>query len=307
MLAFLSRHSSILLILAAISGFLTPQASTAIFPYLPYILFFLMLFTLLGIQQKTLIRLLCKKRIWRYGLFHTLMMTVLSCGLGYLLGASGDLLLAISGIAATGSLFATPAIARSVGLDVLEAMAMTITSTLLMPICLYINLMIFQEGSFTLDLDLYLQRLLIFIVCPMLFSAFVYHYTPHDLLQHIHSKISQITIVLVFAFPFGLISPFRTLFNDSLEKALTYLLIATTICVLYFLAGFISFRKQGSNAALLVAITSANRNVLLTFTVAGSALGPDFVLLLGALQLPSYALPILVRFLNRHLIPQPAN
>ncbi|WP_338090360.1 hypothetical protein [Photobacterium swingsii] len=70
MLAFISKHSSLLLMLAAVFGFLLPNASKALFPYLPFILFFLMLFTLLGIQQQILIKKLAERQIWGYAFFH---------------------------------------------------------------------------------------------------------------------------------------------------------------------------------------------------------------------------------------------
>ncbi|MBV1841116.1 hypothetical protein [Photobacterium ganghwense] len=301
MLSLLAKHSSIFLIIAAVAGFIFPQASGALFPYLPYVLFCLMLFTLLGMQQKVLVGLLAKAWVWGYAFLHAAVLTLISCTIASLLDASSSMLLAISAVTATGSLFATPAIVRSVGLAPLEAMAMTIATTLLMPVVLYINLMLFQENAFSLDLVSYLQRLLIFIVGPMMFSALVYNLVPHDTLHRIHSKLSQVTIILVFSFPFGLIGPFRSIFDDSLLSAMNYFLIGLALCALFFVAGFLVYWRTDKNMALIAAITSANRNVLLTYTVAGSYLGPDFLIIMGALQLPTYTLPLFVRWLNGKL------
>lgn len=301
MLSLLTRHSSLLLMIAAICGFLFPSLSELIFPSLPYILFFLMLFTLLGMKQSRLIKLLVRKESWFYAFCHAGILSVISCSVSILTGAEANLTLAISAVAATGSLFATPAIARSVGLEPLKAMAMTITSTLLMPVVLYINLLMFSDNNFSLDIQGYLQRLTIFILGPMLISALCYRIIPHSLLHNVHSKLSQVTIILVLAFPFGLIGSFRTTFNHSLADGLFFLTLAVAICALFFIAGFFLYRHKGVNEALLAAITSANRNVLLTFTVAGSSLGPDYLVLMGALQLPTYCLPIVVKSLNRYL------
>ncbi|MCW8329370.1 hypothetical protein MD588_11180 [Photobacterium sp. SDRW27] len=301
MLSILARHSSLLLILAAMLGFIFPTASAVIFPTLPYVLFFLMLFTLLGMKQRLLVELLTKSNIWLYACFHSIALTLISILFAKALGANASLTLAISAVGATGSLFATPAIARSVNLDPLKAMAMTIASTLLMPIVLYTNLLLFQDDNFTLDMHSYIQRLVIFIFGPMLFSAIFYRFTPHQLLHRIHGKLSQVTIILVLAFPFGLIGSFREVFDQSLSEGLLYLAIGIAICTLYFIVGFLCYRRNGIDEALLAAITSANRNVLLTFTVAGSYLGPDFLILMGAIQLPTYCLPMLVKWLNRYL------
>ncbi|MGF1717005.1 hypothetical protein [Photobacterium chitinilyticum] len=260
-----------------------------------------MLFTLLGIQQRLLIKLLAQRSIWLYAGFHSIFLLLISSSVATLAGASTSLTLAISAVAATGSLFATPAIARSVGLEPLKAMAMTIASTLLMPIVLYATLMLFQNDSVSLDIHSYVQRLVIFIFGPMIFSAVCYHVIPHNLLHRVHGKLSQVTILLVLAFPFGLIGPFREVFNQSFSTGIFFLTIGLAICAFYFIVGYVVYYRHGIDEGLLAAITSANRNVLLTFTVAGSYLGPDFIVLMGAIQLPTYCLPMLVKWINRYL------
>ncbi|MGF1682498.1 hypothetical protein [Photobacterium minamisatsumaniensis] len=302
MLFFIAKHSSVFLILAGVAGFLFPSLSAAIFPYLPQVLFFLMLLTLLGMNQNQLVKTLFKANIWRYTFIHSVLLTIISCTIAKLIGGSDSLMLAIAGVAATGSLFATPAIARSIGLDALEAMAMTIASTLAMPIVLFINLLIFQGNDFQLDMVSYVQRLLIFIAGPMLFSAIVYRFVPNPLLLRAHSKVSQVTIILVFTFPFGLTGSFRNVFDQSLSTGLFYSAVGLALSVIFFATGYFLFRKQGDiNTALLAATASANRNVLLTYTVAGSYLGPEFIILMGAIQFPTSALPLFVRWLKPRL------
>ncbi|KLV03329.1 membrane protein [Photobacterium aquae] len=305
MLSMITRHSSSLLIASAFAGFMLPNAAAAMFPFLPYILFFLMLFTLLGIDQKTLIKRLATTQVWGFALFHSAGMTLISCSIATLLGSSDTMLLAVAGVAATGSLFATPAIARSIGLDALEAMAMTIATTLLMPAIIYVNLWLFSDDSFALDVHSYAIRLVVFIVSPMLLSACVYRLVPAETLKRVHGKLAHITILLVFAFPFGLIEPFRKIFDQSAFDALQYFGIGLILCGMFFLTGLICYAKQGKQAALLAAITTGNRNVLLTFTIAGTYLGPDFLILLGAIQPTTYAFPLFVRWLAIRLPDTP--
>ncbi|MGF1687295.1 hypothetical protein L4C36_11465 [Photobacterium japonica] len=219
--------------------------------------------------------------------------------------ASPSVVLAIAGVAATGSLFATPAIARSVGLDPQRAMAMTIATTLVMPVILYLNLCIFQDHAFTLQLFEYVQRLIIYIVGPMAISALIFRFVSPETLHHAHQRLSSITILLVFTFPFGLIGPFRQAFNQSAQTAFTYLFIACVLCLLFFALAFLFYRQQTLNAGLLAALTAANRNVLLTYTVAGSYLGPDYVFLMAAIQLPTYTLPLIVRAISRYYATSP--
>ncbi|WP_198534568.1 hypothetical protein [Salinivibrio kushneri] len=299
MLAFLAKHSALCLFIAALIGFAFPSVSLALFPFLPYVLFALMLFTLLGIHQGLLVKALTRWQVWVYALVHSVLLTVLTCSLAWLLGASTPLLLAISGICATGSLFATPAIIRSLGMDALIAMAYTIASTLLMPVVLFINLTVLSGDSFSLDLQSYAVRLVIFIFGPMLFAALFHALIKPEKLKRIHSKLAQFTIVLVFSFPLGLVGPFGAMWQNDSGYALELLAISVAICILFFIIAYGLYRKRGREASMIAAVSAVNRNVLLTYTVAGAALGPAFLPLIGAIQLPIYLQPLLVRWGTR--------
>nr|WP_078754342.1 hypothetical protein [Enterovibrio nigricans] len=255
-----------------------------------------MLFTLIGIDQKSLVKSLVKSHAWRYALIHAGLTTVIISGIALFFDASASLLLALVAVSATGSLFATPAIVRSVGFDPLSAMAFTIASTLMMPVVLFINLSLFSGDSFSLDMQEYFVRLVIFIFGPMLLSYLIRKYAPQEQLSRIHGKIAQFTIVLVFSFPFGLSGQYRWLWEEDRSLAVITLAIAFAICISFFLIGLAVFWRQGKEAAFVAAITSGNRNVLLTYSVAGAFLGPLYLPLIGALQLPTYIQPFVVKF-----------
>ncbi len=225
---------------------------------------------------------------------------LITCSIAWLLGASTALLLAISGICATGSLFATPAIIRSLGMDALIAMAYTIASTLMMPVVLFVNLTIFSGDAFSLDLQSYVIRLVVFIVGPMAFAAVFHALVKPEKLKRIHGKLAQFTIVLVFSFPLGLVGPFGEIWQNNQAYALELLAISVAICILFFAIAYGLYRRQGQAASMIAAVTAVNRNVLLTYTVAGVALGPVFLPLIGAIQLPIYLQPLLVRWVMRH-------
>ncbi|OOF00175.1 hypothetical protein BZG77_01505 [Salinivibrio sp. IB643] len=259
-----------------------------------------MLFTLLGIHQGLLVKALGQWQVWVYAFIHAVVLTLITCSIAWLLGASTGLLLAISGICATGSLFATPAIIRSLGMDALIAMAYTIASTLLMPVVLFVNLTIFSGDAFSLDLQSYVIRLVVFIFGPMAFAAIFHALVKPEKLKRIHGKLAQFTIVLVFSFPLGLVGPFGETWQKDQAYALELLAISVALCMLFFTIAFGLYRRQGQAASMIAAVTAVNRNVLLTYTVAGVALGPVFLPLIGAIQLPIYLQPLLVRWAMRH-------
>lgn len=285
----------------AILGFLIPSASLALFPFLPFVLFLLMTLTLLGMKQNLLVVRLKTLSVWRYALLHAFLTMGIVALLAQLLDFDHDLILAVVGVAATGSLFATPAIVRALGFDSLAAMAMTIASTLMLPVSIVVALLLFQEGQIELDLVTYFMRLVIFIFGPMLFSFAVHACCAEDKLQQFLVKISPYTILLVFAFPFGLVGSFRVLYDTDPWKALQYFLIAIALCTIFFTLAYCVYRRQGKAVALTAALTSANRNVLLTYSIAGGLLGPAFLPMVGALQIPTSVLPVVVRWLNKVL------
>lgn len=301
MFAFLIKHSLVCMFLAALAGFLLPTASQALFPFLPYVLFTVMVLTLVGIRQNALITLLMQPAIWLYSLYHAFGLMLVTGGIAYLLGADSALLLAIVAVAATGSLFATPAIVRALGLDTLRAMAMTISTTLLLPIALYGVLWILPVGEGELDLQAYLLRLLIFIIAPMMLSFLLHRFVPQDVLNKALVTLSPYTILFVFAFPFGLIGSFRLLWDQDPMTASQYLAIAVGLCGIFYSSAFFYYRRYGVDQALMSAVTSGNRNVLLTYTIGGALLGPAFLPLAGAIQLPTYFIPVMTRWLARRL------
>ncbi|MCP4493655.1 MAG: hypothetical protein GY820_41090 [Gammaproteobacteria bacterium] len=288
---YIKRYSAQLMFCASILGFLLPEYSSAVFEVLPIVLFLLMLVTLLGINQKKLWRALISKTIWAYGLVHSVLLTFVICGSALLLGASEDLLLAISAVTATGSLFATPAIVKSLGFDPLEAMAMTISSTLLMPIVLFFNLTLFQSNEFSLDIVTYLLRLAIFIAGPIILTYFSVLVFGEKRLISFQERIVPFSLFLVFAFPFGLIGSFSSLIRTSPEHGLFLFSCAVFLILASFCIGFITFIYRGKEKALISAITLGNRNLLLTYAIAGPYLGSEYLPLIGALQLPMFALP----------------
>jgi hypothetical protein len=302
MLRFLVRNSLPFMFVFAILGFLLPSVSLAFFPFLPIVLFTLMSLTLLGMKQNELMKRLSSKEIWFYAVLHSAVFMGVVSLIGWFLSFDSDLLLAVVAVAATGSLFATPAIVRALGFDSLQAMAMTIATTLVLPISIFITLIFFQTESVELDWSSYFVRLVVFIFGPMLFSFLVHRFFPEEALSRFLMKISPYTILLVFAFPFGLVGSFRVLFDQDPLVALNYFLIATGLCCLFFVLSYLFYRKQGKAIALSAAITSGNRNVLLTYSIAGVLLGPAFLPLAGALQIPTYLLPVFTRWINKTLL-----
>jgi len=284
-------------------GFALPTLANTLMPFLPAILFILMLFTIVSLDIKTLIKDLAQRSVWLYAIWHSLGVTVLVMSLLWLFQVDSKLYLAIAASCATGSLFASPAIVRSIGLDAQRCMAMTIASTLLMPLVLLLNGLVFSHFSGTeqlqLDMQIYSQRLAIFIILPVFISVVGHKLIKQSQIERALLTIRPITIVLVLFFPLGLMGAFRETYDLSPNQAWQYLAIAFAVSGLLFISSFLLYIKQGKQQALISAITATNRNVLLTYSITGGFLGMEFLVYMGALQLPIYLLPLLVKQLYR--------
>ncbi|WP_135382779.1 hypothetical protein [Vibrio tasmaniensis] len=299
MLNFLAERSAFFLIAFCFVGLAFPDMSMQVFKVLPFVLFFLMFFSLLGVDQSKVIKGLGDARGWVYALVHALLMSVLVGFFLNVIDASQELSIALLGVAATGSLFATPAIVKSVGLDNFEALIYTITSTLVKPVFLYATFSLLFTDAFSMDMKAYSIKLIVYIFGPMLLSFLVQKWFGRENIQGIHASVGRYNIILVFLFPLGLVGDYGHMLRDDFGFAMEMLVIAVGICFAFFVVAYFVYLKNGQEAAYVAAITSGNRNVLLTYTIAGAYLGPLFLPLVGALQIPIYIQPLIIKFLLR--------
>lgn len=300
MLAFLVRHSPVLMLVFYALGFCLPKAAAWLLPYLPSILFFLMCFSLIGINQRQLLQTLTQRGIWLFAAAHVGASCLLMFGVAWLCGIRGDLLIAIAAVGATAPLFATGALVQSIGLDPLPAMARTIAATLLMPLVLWILLQ-WTDGA-RLDLVAYVQKLLIYIAGPIVLSVILRSTLPEHWLRRIYPRVAQFAVILVFAFPFGLTTAFRHLYDQQGAGGALYLMgISFLLCFGGFALAWFLYRHRGTDDAIAAAMVGGSRNVLLTLTITSPFLGNTFLALIGALQLPVFAMPIVAKALIKRL------
>lgn len=297
MLKLIAKYSTILMPLFSLLGMIFPKLSNGVLPYLPKILFFLMFFTLLGIDQKQLLKRILTVNVWYFAIFQSTVICLIFTTLAYAFGIRGDFLLAISAVSATAPLFGSGAIVNAVGFDALLAMAKTITATLIMPITLLIVLWFLGSDNAQLDFSQYFQRLLIYIILPMLFAIIVKYLIPKTIFANIYPKIAQFNIVLLLMFPLGLMGGFRQTFDNSPSYALSLLGLASLMVLGFYFLAYVLYRKHGFEIAIISALVCGGRNVLLTYTIATPFLGSMFLPLIGALQLPAFSLAMLGKYM----------
>lgn len=301
MLRFIARHSTLIMPLCAVVGFVLPDLSNAVLAYLPEVLFFLMFFTLLGIDQYALLKLIVTKYVWGFAVLQSAGMSLVLVLISYALGVRGDLLLAIAGLGATAPLFGSGALVNAVGFDAQLAMAKTIAATLVMPCTLLGVLWLLGDKNAHLDLATYIKRLVIYIIMPMVLAVAARRFIAPDVLSRYYPKVAQFNILLLLLFPLGLMAGFRETFDQDIWQALSLLALSSVLALFFYFSAYFIYRRFGYENAIVAAIVCGGRNVLLAYTITVPFMGAMFLPLLGAFQLPAFCLPMLGKYMvKRH-------
>ena len=303
LLRFIARHSTLIMPVCAIVGFALPNLSNAVLVYLPQVLFFLMFFTLLGIDQYALLKRIATSYVWIFALLQSGGMSLVLILIAYALGVRGDWLLAIAGLGATAPLFGSGALVNAVGFDAQLATAKTIAATLVMPFTLLGVLWLLGNENAHVDVGVYVNRLLIYIVMPMVLAVAMRRLVPADILSRYYPKIGQFNILLLMLFPLGLMAGFRTTFDNDPWQALLLLLLSSVLALVFYFSAYFIYRRFGYENAIVAALVCGGRNVLLAYTITAPFMGVMFLPLLGAFQLPAFSLPLLGKYMaKRHKI-----
>ncbi|WP_367110793.1 lantibiotic ABC transporter permease [uncultured Psychrobacter sp.] len=301
LLRFIARHSTLIMPVCAIVGFVLPNLSNAVLVYLPQVLFFLMFFTLLGIDQYALLKRIATSYVWVFALLQSGGMSLFLILIAYALGVRGDWLLAIAGLGATAPLFGSGALVNAVGFDAQLATAKTIAATLVMPCTLLGVLWLLGDANAHLDIGVYVRRLLVYIVMPMVLAVVVRRFVPPVILSRYYPKIGQFNILLLMLFPLGLMAGFRATFDYDPWQALLLLVLSSLLALVFYFSAYVIYRRFGYENAIVAALVCGGRNVLLTYTITVPFMGTMFLPLLGAFQLPAFCLPLLGKYMaKRH-------
>lgn len=301
MLRFIARHSTLIMPLCAVVGFIFPDLSNAVLAYLPEVLFFLMFFTLLGIDQYALLKRIATRYVWGFAVLQSAGMSLILVLISYALGVRGDLLLAIAGLGATAPLFGSGALVNAVGFDAQLAMAKTIAATLVMPCTLLGVLWLLGDKNAHLDLVTYVQRLVVYIIMPMVLAVLARRLIAPAVLSRYYPKIGQFNILLLLLFPLGLMAGFRETFDNDPWQAFSLLMLSSVLALFFYFSAYFVYRRFGYENAIVAAIVCGGRNVLLAYTITVPFMGVLFLPLLGAFQLPAFCLPLLGKYMvERH-------
>jgi BASS family bile acid:Na+ symporter len=203
--------------------------------------------------------------------------------------------------ACAGSLFSSPAIAELLDLDRQRALRCMVLSTLLMPVSLFVFLSVFKGVNVELELGSYAVRTLVFLGIPFvlvgLYRMLARRLTP-GVSGHVAVAARWGTVASLLVFGIGLMSQVSNTLESNPVKVLSYLVVATALCLVMMALTTVVMYRHGLTEALTAGIVSGFRNIGLGFALVGQMIGPDLAVYAGISLLPVFVAPMILRFMT---------
>lgn len=200
----------------------------------------------------------------------------------------------------TGSITATTALAKIFNLDDALALVVCLLGTVAMPIPLYLFLNYFTSAGVTIELDIYVSRIVVFIFLPFLLVGFFRNLASPVIERAIADRSPFIVLTLLMFFGLSVMDGVQDLmFNDPM-------LLLFLVCLAFFISiaiqllTFASLLFLGARDAKTASLLCAYRNMGMVAAIAGSSLGEYFLIFVGLWQLPMYTLPLLLKKYYRY-------
>jgi len=169
-----------------------------------------------------------------------------------------------------------------------------------MPIPLYLFLNSAVAVDATVEMSVYLHRILVFIVAPFILVALLRAVINERTDNWLRDRMPNLVLVLLTVFGLSVMDGVQALLLEQPLLLLQYVLLAFAISLVVQLLTFAVFRFLGRRDAMTACLLSAYRNMGLVAAIAGASLGEHFFIYVGVWQLPMYTLPLLLAKIYRH-------
>ena len=289
------RLSLHVLAISVILGVLLPPLASLVRPLLFPSIFFLMLFSLMQIDLKSVSRAAIKSPwpVITIALWQMLALPLIVGAIHVFTPFSGAWSEIMFLTACAGTIFGAPAFARLVNLDTGLTLLGVIASTLIMPFSLPLLALWILDSSGEFDLAAYAMRLFIFLVSPALIAIGYHRFVKSS--TRLSNQVLQLGSVFFLAlFAVAVMDGVGDRFIVDTQPMLIMLSLAFGIHVVFFFSTALVFRYFDQSIAWTAGLLSGYRNLGLLLAVAGSLLPSGFILFVALWQVPMYIMPMLV-------------
>jgi hypothetical protein len=311
MLSNIERTIACWLLAGAIfAGFFIPGLSETFKPYSLVSLFTLIVMSLLPMGRLNVDEVFTlDSKVWKVVLWQLLGLPSIVIAAAHLARIDATITMLLVTTASAGSLFASPTFAELLQVNKQRALQCMVLSTFLMPLSYFIFFTLVLHAKVSLDLAVYLDRCMIFLVAPLgLFLVYMGISTglKPRIAEAIESVSRRSTIVALIIFGVGLVGPARDLMYSDFNRFLLYLVIVNGLGIgMAYLTVVVMFR-QGMNDAMTASIVSGFRNVGLGFILLSGVSGVSTAQYVGVSQIPIFLAPLaLSLFMRKQRVGMP--
>lgn len=301
-LALLQRRGTVLMAAGLLVGIALPELAHLMRPGLPALVFVLTVAAFLGTDPAVLVGHARRpERLLLVPAWILLASPVLAELAANFLGLPQALGNALVLWAASPPLSSSPAIAMLLGLDGALALLAVIGSTFLMPLVLPPLALGLIGVAIGVGIVPLMARLALFILGAGLVAALLRRSIGADRLQRRESVIGGCNVVLLHLFAIAAMDGVGPLIAAEPGAVLIYAATAFAASLGFQALSYLAFCWMTPLAAATIGLAGGNRNMAVVWANLGSAATPELMLFFAAMQLPIYALPILLAPVYRRL------
>ena len=304
-LAWLGRHGTNAVAISILLGIALPPLGALIRPIVPETVFLLLCLAFLRVDPGALRAQFHKPRLLLVAAIWTMLIVPVLVGVGLtwfdLYDRSPGLLLALMLNVVAPPIFASPALAALMGLNAAVTLALLLTCIAATPFLAPALVAIFVGPAVTFSPMALGVRLVLMLAGAACVGLAVRAYAGKPWIDRQAERIDGLNVVVLFLFAVALMGDIAA---NTIARPLFVLgLLALGTAVTFGMAGVTAllFSGSGSHNALPLAHAASSRNTGLMLAAAAGSV-PELVWLYVALiQIPIYALPLIVKPLARRL------
>ena len=304
-LAWLGRHGTNAVAISILLGIALPPLGALIRPFFAETVFLLLCLAFLRVDPGALRAQFAKPRLLIAAAVWTMLIVPMLAGLSLsafgLFDSSPALLLALMLNVVAPPIFASPALAALMGLNAAITLALLIACIAATPFVAPAFAAVFVGPAVTFSPASLGLRLVLMLAGAACVGVAVRSMAGKAWVERQAERIDGLNVVVLFLFAVALMGDVA---SNAIARPLFVLgLLALATAVTFGLSGLTAliFAKAGRNTALPLAHAAGSRNTGLMLAAAAGSV-PELVWLYVALiQIPIYALPLIMRPLLRRL------
>jgi len=238
-------------------GIAFPQLASWFKPFLLPVIFLLFTFAILQIKFGDVWRYaLSEKATWYIIVWQLMALPLLAAVLLRPLLSDYFYLLAVVSLC-TGAITATTALTRMLGLNDALSLVVGLLGTILMPIPLYLFLNSGVAVDSIIDMSVYINRILIFIILPFVLVAVIRMVIDEQTDLWLRNHMPNSVLVLLTVFGLSVMDGVQALLIEQPLLLLQYVLLAFAVSLVVQLLTFAVLRFLGQRDAMTACLLSA--------------------------------------------------